>query len=52
MSDTSMEKMKKLIEEKKKKGSQQVATGNSENKVNSGPSKGFKKSKRAGALNK
>lgn len=52
MSSTSIDQMKKLIEDKKKKGSQQNASGNSNNKVNAGPSKGFKSSKRAGSLNK
>lgn len=52
MAETSIEKMKKLIEENKKKGSQQATAGNSSNKFNSGPSKGFKNSKRAGSLNK
>ena len=52
MSSTSIEQMKKLIEDKKKKGLQQDPNGNASNKVNGGPSKGFKNSKRSGSLNK
>ncbi|WP_352408056.1 hypothetical protein [Acetoanaerobium noterae] len=52
MSNTSIEQMKKLIEEKKKKSTQQGKAGSTTNKTNSGPSKGFKSMKRAGSLNK
>ncbi|MDY0235407.1 MAG: hypothetical protein RBR71_05235 [Gudongella sp.] len=52
MSGTSIEQMKKLIENKKKKGLQKDAVGNTINKANSGPTKGFKSTKRAGSLNK
>jgi hypothetical protein len=52
MTDTSIERMKKIIENKKKKGLQKDAVGNITNKVNSGPTKGFKSNKRAGSLNK
>lgn len=52
MSNTNMEQMKKIIEEKKKKSAQQGTGGSSENKINSGPNKGFKNTKRGGSLNK
>ena len=52
MSNTSIEQMKKIIEEKKKKSTQQGKVGSTANKANSGPSKGFKSMKRAGSLNK
>ena len=52
MSNTNIEQMKKLIEEKKKKSTQQGKIGSTDNKTNSGPSKGFKSMKRAGSLNK
>ncbi len=52
MSKSTMEQMKKIIEEKKKKSAQQGTGGSSESKANSGPSKGFKNTKRGGSLNK
>ena len=52
MSNTNIEQMKKLIEEKKKKSTQQGKLGRTANKVNSGPSKGFKSMQTAGSLNK
>ena len=52
MSSTSVERMKKLIEDKKKKATQQGSNGSTSNKLNSGPTKGFKSNKRAGSLNK
>lgn len=52
MSSTSIEQMKKIIEEKKKKSSQQGRNNSTSNKLSSGPTKGFKSSKRAGSLNK
>ena len=52
MSSTSVERMKKLIEDKKKKATQQGSNGSTSNKLNSGPPKGFKSNKRAGSLNK
>lgn len=52
MSDTSIEKMKKLIEDKKKKGSQQGTVDSTQNKLNVGSNKVFKNTKRAGSLNK
>ncbi len=52
MSNTSIEKMKKLIEDKKKKGSQQGTADTSQNKLNVSSNKVFKNTKRAGSLNK
>lgn len=52
MSNTSIEKMKKIIEDNKKKGLQQDLTGNKSNNFNSGSSKGFKNTKKGGSLNK
>ena len=52
MGNASTEQMKKLIEEKKKKGMQKDSTGRASNQSNSGPNKGFKSNKRAGSLNK
>lgn len=52
MSNTSIEQMKKIIEDKKKKSSEQGTAVGAPNKLNAGPNKGFKKTKRAGSLNK
>ncbi|SEL27211.1 hypothetical protein SAMN04488700_1526 [Carnobacterium iners] len=52
MVNTNMEQMKKLIEAKKKKGSQQNSSDNTPSKVNGTSSKGFKNTKRSGSLNK
>lgn len=52
MTKTNMEQMKKLIEEKKKKGLQQNSIDNTPNKVNGTSSKGFKNTKKSGSLNK
>ena len=52
MSNTSIEQMKKIIADKKKKSSEQGSVGNTESKWNASPAKGFKKTKRAGSLNK
>lgn len=52
MSNTSIEQMKKIIEDKKKKGSQQNAHGGTPNKLNVGSNKVFKNTKRTGSLNK
>lgn len=52
MSNTSMEQMKKLINDKKKKSSEQGLEGRTPTKGSSAPSKGFKKNKKAGSLNK
>ena len=48
MSNTSIEQMKRIIEDKKKKGSQQGTP----NKLNVGSNKVFKNTKRARSLNK
>jgi len=47
-----MEQMKKLIEDKKKKGLEQGSASGKPNKLNAGPNKGFKNTKRSGSLNK
>ncbi|WP_169740177.1 hypothetical protein [Carnobacterium funditum] len=52
MTNANMEKMKKLIEAKKKKGLQQSSTDSTPNKVNGSSSKGFKNTKKGGSLNK
>ena len=52
MSNTSIEQMKKLIEDKKKKGSQQGTLSSTTNKLNVGANKVFKNTKRSGSLNK
>ncbi len=52
MSNTNIEQMKKIIEEKKKKSTQQGTSGSATNKVNAGPKKGFKSIKKGGSLNK
>lgn len=52
MSDTNIEKMKKLIEAKKNKGSKNGSIDNSPNKGNAARSKGFKNTKKSGSLNK
>lgn len=52
MAKDNMEEMKRIIEEKKVKSSQQGFYGTASSKVNANPSKGFNKKKRAGSLNK
>ena len=52
MSNTNIEQMKKLIEDKKKKGSKQSAVDGAQNKFSANSSKGFKNTKRSGSLNK
>lgn len=52
MSNNNVEQMKKIIADKKNKESQQGTVGGAPNKVNTAFNKGFKKTKRAGALNK
>ncbi len=52
MANESIEKMKKLIEDKKNKGSHQDLSGNTSTNWNVGSSKGFKNTKKAGSLNK
>jgi hypothetical protein len=52
MSKASVEQMKKIIEDKKKKGQKKDTVGNTLSKFNSGPTKGFKSNKRSGSLNK
>lgn len=52
MANTNMEQMKKLIEAKKKKGSQSGSVDNAQNKTAGSSSKGFKNTKRSGSLNK
>lgn len=52
MANTSIEQMKKIIEDKKKKGSQQGTVGGTPNKLNVGSNQVFKNTKRAGSLNK
>ena len=52
MSNTNIEQMKKLIEEKKKKSTKQGKGGSRTSKTNECPDKGFKRMKKAGSLNK
>lgn len=52
MANSKMEQMKKLIEAKKNKGSQQGSVDHAQNKVNGTSSKGFKNTKKSGSLNK
>ena len=52
MSNTEIEQMKKIIEDKKKKSAQQGSISSSPNKVNGTFNQGFKKTKKAGSLNK
>lgn len=52
MSETDIDKMKKIIEEKKKKSSEQSSFNSTPSKMNSGSNKGFKNTKRSGSLNK
>lgn len=52
MANSSIEKMKKLIEDKKKNGFHQDLTGNTSNNWSGGSSKGFKNTKKGGSLNK
>lgn len=52
MSNTSIEQMKKLIDDKKKKGLEQNLNGSTNSKWNSTSSKGFKNIKKGGSLNK
>ncbi|UJF15909.1 hypothetical protein LZ578_01820 [Jeotgalibaca sp. MA1X17-3] len=52
MANTKMEQMKKLIEAKKNKGSQQSSADHGPSKVNGTSSKGFKNTKKSGSLNK
>lgn len=52
MDSTSIEQMKKIIEERKNKASQKSNSGKLSNKRNAASNKGFKKDKRAGSLNK
>ena len=52
MSNTNMEQMKKLINDKKKKSSEQGLEGRAASKSSVAPSQGFKKNKKAGSLNK
>lgn len=48
----NMDQMKKIIEDKKKKQSQQGVADGKSVKTNAAINKGFKGNKRAGALNK
>lgn len=48
----NMEQMKKIIEDKKKKQSQQGAADGTSSKTKVAVNQGFKGNKRAGALNK
>ena len=48
----NMEQMKKIIEEKKKKQSQQGTADGTSSKANTAVNKGFTGNKRAGSLNK
>lgn len=52
MDNTSIEKMKKIIEDKKNKGLQNDLKGNTSSNRNVGSSKAFKNTKKGGALNK
>lgn len=52
MSGISVEQMKKIIENKKKKSSQQGTAKDIQSKFCGTNSKGFKNTKRSGALNK
>lgn len=52
MTNSNMEQMKKLIEAKKKKGSQSNQTDNVSTKTSGSSNKGFKNTKRSGSLNK
>lgn len=52
MSNKNIEEMKKIIENKKKKSSQQGTKNSSPNKINGTFEKGFKNIKKSGSLNK
>ena len=52
MSNNNIEQMKKIIEDKKKKKSQQGAVDGTTGKSNVAINKGFKETRRGGALNK
>lgn len=52
MTNSNMEQMKKLIEAKKKKGSQSGSKDTAPNKVNGTKNKAFKNTKKSGSLNK
>lgn len=52
MSNISIEQMKKIIADKKTKSSQQGTITTTQNKFSGGSNKGFKNTKRSGALNK
>ncbi len=52
MANTSIEKMKEIIENKKNKGTKQDLSGNTSSNWNVGSSKGFKNTKKGGSLNK
>lgn len=52
MSDKGIEQMKKIIEDKKKKSSQQDLTASKTNKWNKKSNPGFKSTKKGGSLNK
>lgn len=52
MSKADIEKMKQMIEDKKKKGMQKDLISNTSNNVNVSSSKGFKSMKKGGSLNK
>jgi len=52
MDKDTIEKMKKMIDEKKQKSSQQGLKTNAPNKMGSGSNKAFKSTKRGGSINK
>lgn len=52
MSNTNIEKMKQLIEDKKKKSSQQGSKTGSSYKSSGNFNKGFKSTRKTGSLNK
>lgn len=52
MNDNTIDKMKKLIEEKKKKSAQQGQTTNASDNIGSGSNKAFKSNKRGGSITK
>ncbi len=52
MNKETIEKMKKLIDEKKQKSSQQGLQTTAPNKMGSGSNKAFKSTKRGGSINK
>ncbi len=52
MNDKTIDRMKKLIEEKKKKSAQQGQTNSASDKMGSGSHRAFKSNKRGGSITK